>query len=762
MSGRFFYLPLFAIFLFSNVINAQIIKAVANDDWSKTSTWDLGRIPISTDTVQIEGYDVRLDVTASVAAIEVKNKTAGGNTRLQVQGNGIVLSVAGDLDINSIDENFEVVFQIETTDSVYVGGDLNITRNNTNNTRVQLNTMGTTRLMIAGDFNFNYYNSGSGEGDYDIFLQDDSQLEVLGKTTLSTHDGIDLDFIMEDNSQAILQDSLKLLLLGGLETAITVNHSAHFQLRSHAYLLNSGGSGTNHCKLKTGNAGGKMTITGNVTMESTASNEDIKLESNSATAEFNVLGDIIMNAFDEQDVIIDIKSGATFKLGGNVSRLTSYGYLYMDSDAIFVFNGTNSQSIPETDLPGSGLDAFDYTNIYLENNSGYPVTLTDDVVVNKNLTLTTGNIQTSSSALLILEDDAVITGASNLAYVIGPMTKKGRTNGSDFIFPLGDNGIYAPVEIEQITDATLEYTAQYLGCPPPTVSNLKSPLESINSQGYWTIERKDGLAVGHLTLHWNNADITGITDTTSLVVSYYDTGQNSWVSIGRSNSAGDLGTDGSGSIKNDIGCPPPTVAGLFAFGSTDKNANVLPVELINFRAYKNNDNSKVFLEWETASEINSDHFIVERSNDGFSFEQIATVEAANNSTSTQYYSAIDLEPSRGNNYYRIQQVDQDMIMSFSNLVTVFVKEQQDKMIIYPNPVKDYANLYSKYLTGQSVNIKIFDSSGNCVYSNPHETEPGKLKLYASDLNLRKTGIYFINIEDKKQTYSLEFLKLASQ
>ena len=56
----------------------------------------------------------------------------------------------------------------------------------------------------------------------------------------------------------------------------------------------------------------------------------------------------------------------------------------------------------------------------------------------------------------------------------------------------------------------------------------------------------------------------------------------------------------------------------------------LPVELLYFQAALKNEN--VELSWQTASERENDHFIVERSNDGFNWEFLEKVEGAGTST----------------------------------------------------------------------------------------------------------------------------------
>jgi hypothetical protein len=100
-----------------------------------------------------------------------------------------------------------------------------------------------------------------------------------------------------------------------------------------------------------------------------------------------------------------------------------------------------------------------------------------------------------------------------------------------------------------------------------------------------------------------------------------------------------------------------------------KSVVSLPVELLYFTADKND--GLVKLNWVTASEINNDYFVVERSQDGISFYAIAAVDGAGNSNSFNYYSAIDYYPLEGVSYYRLQQFDFDGASSYSEIVTVY-------------------------------------------------------------------------------------------
>jgi hypothetical protein len=85
---------------------------------------------------------------------------------------------------------------------------------------------------------------------------------------------------------------------------------------------------------------------------------------------------------------------------------------------------------------------------------------------------------------------------------------------------------------------------------------------------------------------------------------------------------------------------------------------VLPIELLSFTG-KNIKNLN-YIEWQTASEINNDYFILERSSDGENWIEIDKQNGAGNSTSLLTYTYNDSFYTRGSyNFYRLTQVDFD-------------------------------------------------------------------------------------------------------
>lgn len=83
----------------------------------------------------------------------------------------------------------------------------------------------------------------------------------------------------------------------------------------------------------------------------------------------------------------------------------------------------------------------------------------------------------------------------------------------------------------------------------------------------------------------------------------------------------------------------------------------LPVELLYFEGTKFSKSN--YLEWATATEHNSSHFIVEKSEDGYVWKEIGQQWAAINSTQEIHYELIDNNVYPVINYYRLKQFDID-------------------------------------------------------------------------------------------------------
>lgn len=182
---------------------------------------------------------------------------------------------------------------------------------------------------------------------------------------------------------------------------------------------------------------------------------------------------------------------------------------------------------------------------------------------------------------------------------------------------------------------------------------------------------------------------------------------------------------------------------------------VLPVELLSFDAQKNK--STIDLTWETASERNSDYFLIERSPDGDSFEPIGQVSAAGEAESLTAYSFQDKAPLTGMNYYRLRQLDMDGSETLSKIVSV-QNGSLNQVQLYPNPTKDYFVLVTEDKEEAAATIEVRNSTGNLVYQQG-ETLANNNTIRVST-EFMAPGVYWVTvIFDNLKSETLRMVKL---
>lgn len=105
----------------------------------------------------------------------------------------------------------------------------------------------------------------------------------------------------------------------------------------------------------------------------------------------------------------------------------------------------------------------------------------------------------------------------------------------------------------------------------------------------------------------------------------------------------------------------------------------LPIELTEFTGYKTNEYN--VLKWQTSSEHNNSHFILERSDTGEFTENdvIAIIDGAGNSTEIINYSYRDFDAPKKINYYRLSQVDFDG--NFKQYGPISVDNRDNRIVI---------------------------------------------------------------------------------
>ncbi len=147
--------------------------------------------------------------------------------------------------------------------------------------------------------------------------------------------------------------------------------------------------------------------------------------------------------------------------------------------------------------------------------------------------------------------------------------------------------------------------------------------------------------------------------------------------------------------------------------------NPLPIELVYFKGDCYNNFTR--LEWETASETNNNVFVIERSTDAQTFEEIGRLAGAGNSNQSITYSFNDNNPPLRKTYYRLKQIDFDENFSYSNIIFVECNNiKLPQFSVYPNPFKSEINIEMSNISSEKIIIEIYNLEGKILRTYTHQ------------------------------------------
>ena len=158
---------------------------------------------------------------------------------------------------------------------------------------------------------------------------------------------------------------------------------------------------------------------------------------------------------------------------------------------------------------------------------------------------------------------------------------------------------------------------------------------------------------------------------------------------------------------------------------------ILPVELTSFECEPHPD--MITVSWTSASEINNDYYILERSADGEHYEVLSTVPGKEMSSLPTQYFTIDHSPVQGDNYYRLKQVDKDGTEQVLETTSCTFSLPDDPVL-----------------------LQVYDLSGKLMFSTNTTLSESQAQLYNMPL---PKGVYTIAILYKNGTATLsKYLK----
>jgi hypothetical protein len=389
------------------------------------------------------------------------------------------------------------------------------------------------------------------------------------------------------------------------------------------------------------------------------------------------------------------------------------------------FAGTAGQAISAT----SGTPVPVFTRLVIDN-TGSGVTLTNSSIsVSNNLVMSAGLLNTTTSYLLIMLNGSSTAAGNALStsYVNGPMQYQKSSSGvSTLNFPIGTSQDCRPIvlTINHSSSTLYTYQAQLFDASAAALGYTLPPsVDEVSGVHYYTITRTNssgantpatGLS-GNQTIQvfFGANDFVTNGGTLTIVKNVY-TAPTAWINIGGTGGPSSNGTDLTGSITSTSSPTAFNSFSTFALADQIGGGNVLPIELLYFKALP--DNNVVDLQWATSTESNNSYFTIEKSKDAVNFvtvEKVPTLAPDGNSAVQLDYTAQDTNPYSGVSYYRLVQTDLNGNEKYSSVVSVDFSQTQ-AVSVYPNPARNVLNVTGLNVNVTSMQVQWFDLSGKLL------------------------------------------------
>lgn len=223
---------------------------------------------------------------------------------------------------------------------------------------------------------------------------------------------------------------------------------------------------------------------------------------------------------------------------------------------------------------------------------------------------------------------------------------------------------------------------------------------------------------------------------------------------GTTNSSGQLVTNLSTTQAGSI-----TVTSLAGYGGLSAASNytgitTLPILISDFTALL--QSTEVNLSWNITSVDDGKDIVITRSSDGLNFDSIGVVNVNGQTSLLGEHTFYDQAPLSGNNYYRLELLNDDGTSSYSTIVSVIVggSTTNSNLKILGNPLT--TDLRLSGITGEKGMVIIYDATGRIMREASTEGVTGILTVSCQGL---PNGQYFAKVIQNNASQTLPFVKL---
>lgn len=262
----------------------------------------------------------------------------------------------------------------------------------------------------------------------------------------------------------------------------------------------------------------------------------------------------------------------------------------------------------------------------------------------------------------------------------------------------------------------------------------------IDASGYTTKPSLTNLAFSYNDKEWNESG--NVINEAGLAAQRWNSNANRWSDFSPS------GTDDA--ATNTVTVASVNANDLYPWWTLVDSSFALPVQLISFTASA--DKVFVLLDWKTASEINTNYFTVEKTNDMSQIVTAGNVPAAGNSVIIQDYSLKDKTPFAGTSFYRLKTIDKDGRFSYSQWRPVIIGTP-DKWQVYPNPATDKIYITGNVAPARTIQMQLINANGSIIQQQIINNQTTTILL--SHL---AEGSYIIRISDGGNISTFKIIK----
>ena len=191
-------------------------------------------------------------------------------------------------------------------------------------------------------------------------------------------------------------------------------------------------------------------------------------------------------------------------------------------------------------------------------------------------------------------------------------------------------------------------------------------------------------------------------------------------------------------------------------------ANVpVPVKFLDFTATKKNNTAVINWSIENESAI-TERYEILRSSNGVDFKTAATIYPKNNGRSANTYELTEnnlssIASNAGIIYYRIKQTDKDGKFVFTEVRSIRLDGRAFAVSVYPNPIKNVANISVDVLKDADVAISIADASGKQLQNIQLKAIKGLNTTKINMANLA-AGSYLLKVQAGTEVKTIPLVK----